>query len=149
MIGFSHERQAIRNFVLDRMENVKITGQNYEGDGGIDVEGLIFRSDESGDLVRVRVGKSADRAFRANLPTKIFKEERLNSEEITVSFLFYNLEYFDNWLIQLGKHVKILSSNRVIQKRRENFHMVAKLKHPIVDIFQIIKKEAHLNFFGI
>lgn len=119
MIGFSHERQAIRNFVLDRMENVKITGQNYEGDGGIDVEGLIFRSDESGDLVRVRVGKSADRAFRANLPTKIFKEERLNSEEIKVSFFFDNLEYINNWLLQFGNHVKILSPESLIQKRRE------------------------------
>lgn len=119
MIGFSHERQAIRNFVLDRMENVEITGQNYDAQRQIDVEGLIFRSDESGDLVRVRVAKSADRAFRANLPTKIFKEERVNSEEIKVSFFFDNLTYINSWLLQFGNHVKILSPESLIQKRRE------------------------------
>src|SRR5690625_7040030 len=77
-----------------------------------------FPTRRSSDL-RVRVGKSADRAFRANLPTKIFKEERLNSEEIKVSFFFDNLEYINNWLLQFGNHVKILSPESLIQKRRE------------------------------
>jgi len=126
MIGFSHERQAIRNFVLDRMEKVEITSQYYERKREIDVEGLIFRSDESGDLVRVRVGGPADRAFRANLPTKIFKEERVNSEEIKVSFFFDNLDYINNWLLQFGNHVKILSPESLIQKRRELLNKMLK-----------------------
>src|SRR5690625_1888818 len=119
MIGFSHERQAIRNFVLDRMANVKITGQNYEGIGEIDVYRLIFRSEESGDWVRVRVCNSADRAFRANLLTNNFKQVRLNSEEIKVSFSFDTLEYINNWLLQFGNHVKLFSPESLIQRRRE------------------------------
>src|SRR5690625_5563235 len=41
LIGFSHERQTIRNSVLDRIEEVEITSQYYERKREIDVEGLI------------------------------------------------------------------------------------------------------------
>lgn len=118
MIGFSHERSAIRNFVLDRMEDVRMTGENFEKKTDIDVEGLIFRSGESGELIRVRVAGLADRAFRANLPTKIFKEERVNSEEIKVSFYFDNLDYINEWMLQFGNNVKIISP-KVLKKKRK------------------------------
>lgn len=118
MIGFSHERNAIRNFVLNRMKDVQITSMDFQEKTDIDLEGLIFRSDESGDLIRVRVGAKADRAFRANLPTKIFKEERVNSEEIKVSFYFDNLDYINEWLLQFGNDVKIISPDILKNKRK-------------------------------
>ena len=119
MIGFSHERGAIRNFVLDRMENVIVTSQFFEKKRDIDVEGLIFRSDEAGELIGVRVGKSVERAFRANLPTKIFKEEALNSKEIKVSFYFDNFDYINNWLLQFGNNVKIIYPESLKTMRKE------------------------------
>jgi len=61
VIGFSHKRQAIRNFVLDRMDEIKILDQKFDPKEEINIEALIFGSNEGGKLVEVLVDKSADR----------------------------------------------------------------------------------------
>ncbi|TVR16912.1 MAG: YafY family transcriptional regulator [Balneolaceae bacterium] len=117
MIGFSHKRDAIRNFVLDRMENVSITSQKFEPRENNDTEALIFGSNESGQEVVVLVDDRADRAFRANLPTKIFKEEAQNNKKIKVQFRFENLGFLNEWLLQFGNKVQVLSPKELIEKR--------------------------------
>lgn len=119
VIGYSHKRDEIRNFILDRMRNVKIMDQKIEQSGDIDVEGLIFGSNESGQLIEVLVDEKADRAFRANLPTKIFKEKKINSKINKVSFYFNNLDYLNEWLLQFGEKVKISSPELLIKIRKD------------------------------
>lgn len=119
VIGFSHKRSAIRNFVLDRMSKVRITDQNFDPENEIDAEALIFNSNESGQKVEVLVDKEADRLFMANLPTKIIKKEDVNSKKIKVSFRFESLDYLNEWLLQFGDKVKVLSPKRLIQKREK------------------------------
>jgi predicted DNA-binding transcriptional regulator YafY len=117
VIGYSHKRDAIRNFVLDRMSDVKITGQNFDVHDDLNAEALIFNSNESGQEIRVLVGKQAERPFMANLPTKIIKKEEENSKEIKATFRFDNLEYLNGWLLQFGDKVKIISPEALIKKR--------------------------------
>ncbi len=117
VIGFSYKREAIRNFVLDRMESVEIMDQKYEPKEEINVERLIFNSNESGLQIDVLVYAQADRAFRANLPTKIIKEDRISDEIIKVSIRFENLDYINNWLLQFGENVKIIAPQELIMKR--------------------------------
>lgn len=119
VIGYSHKRGANRNFVLDRMENVKIAEQNFETEGEINTEALVYGSNESGQIVEVLVDKERDRAFRANLPTKIFKENNVSGKKIKVSFRFENLEYLNQWLLQFGNYVEIISPKRLITLREE------------------------------
>jgi len=119
VIGFSHKRQAIRNFVLDRMSDVKILEEKFEKKSKIDTEALIFGSNESGQLVEVLVDESADRAFRANLPTKIFKKKEVSSKKIKVSFFFENLGFLNEWLLQFGEKVEIVSPESLKKNRRE------------------------------
>lgn len=119
VIGFSHKREAVRNFVLDRMNEVKILDQKFDKIENMDVEALIFKSNESGQLVEVLVDKSAERAFKANLPTKIFKENAINSKKIKVSFRFDNLNYINEWLLQFGNKVKIESPDDLKKIREE------------------------------
>jgi predicted DNA-binding transcriptional regulator YafY len=118
VIGFSHKREAIRNFVLNRMENVRITENIFEPDREIDAEALIFNSNKSGQLIEVLVDEVADRAFRANLPTKIFKEEAVSDKKIKVSFKFENLGYINEWLLQFGSSVSVLSPDELKEKRK-------------------------------
>lgn len=118
VIGFSHKRQAIRNFVLDRMSNVKIREEKFTENSEIDTEALIFGSNESGQLVEVLVDKGVDRAFRASLPTKIFKKKESSSKKIKVSFFFDNLGYLNEWLLQFGEKVEIISPESLKEKRR-------------------------------
>ena len=118
VIGFSHKRDAIRNFVLDRMENVKILDEEYEQYGDIDAEALIFGSNESGVEIDAHVYSEADRAFRANLPTKIFKEKVVSDNKIKVSFRFGNLDYINEWLLQFGDKVEIVGPDGLLEKRK-------------------------------
>lgn len=119
VIGFSHKRDAVRNFVLDRMENVKILGENFEPKGEIDVEALIFGSNKSGQKVEVLVDESAVRAFKANLPTKILKQITISNKLIKVEFHFDNLDFLNEWLLQFGDKVKVEHPKVLIDKRKE------------------------------
>jgi predicted DNA-binding transcriptional regulator YafY len=119
VIGFSHKRDAIRNFVLDRMAEVKILDQKFDQKPGMNTEALIFGSNESGEKIEVLIDGEADRAFRANLPTKIFKEEKVFNKKIKVAFKFENLDYINEWLLQFGDKVKILSPGELISKRKK------------------------------
>lgn len=126
VIGFSHKREAIRNFVLDRMENVHISDEKFIQPDNFDVEGLIFNSNESGQKVEVLVDESADRAFKANLPTKIFKKSAVDAKKNKVSFFFENLDYINEWLLQFGDKVEILSPQKL--KRKREVQLKAMLK---------------------
>lgn len=117
VIGFSHKRSDIRNFVLDRMQNVKIEEEISEPKTEIDVEGLIFRSEASGQKIVVEVEESVDRAFRANLPAKIIKSESAGNKKSKVSFRFDNLGFINDWLLQFGNSVRVLSPKSLIKKR--------------------------------
>lgn len=119
IIGYSYKREAIRNFVLDRMENVQILNELYVQNGKMDAEALIFNSNESGQMIRVVVDNESDRAFRANLPTKIIKSEGVGNKKNKVTFNFENLDYINTWLLQFGEHVEILSPDILISKRKE------------------------------
>jgi predicted DNA-binding transcriptional regulator YafY len=119
VIGYSHKRDAIRNFVLSRMDEVKISGENFIQKTELNAEALIFGSNESGKKVVVEVGQEADRAFRANLPTKIFKETRVSDKIIKVEFHFENLSFLNEWLLQFGSQVRIVSPKELISKRKE------------------------------
>jgi len=119
MIGYSHKRDDYRNFILNRMAEIEITEQNFEPQGKINAEALIFRSDGLEHLVRVEVAKDALSRFEANLPTNIFNRKEINSEIIKVEFRFDNLDYINNWLLQFGDQVTLTGPDELIEKRRE------------------------------
>src|SRR5699024_9770844 len=57
VIGYSHKREATRNFLLDRMRKVKKCGEKFDQIGRINVEGLIFRSEGRSHKVIVDIAK--------------------------------------------------------------------------------------------
>lgn len=119
VIGFSHKREDIRNFVLDRMANLNILEENFVPQGEIDVEALIFRSDEQSHLIKVDVYKSALRRFKANLPTKIIKNYEIKPNLFRLEFNFDNLDYINEWLLQFSDNIKIVSPDTLIHKRMD------------------------------
>ncbi len=119
LIGFSHKRDAVRNFVLDRMSKVKISNEKFIEKSGIDVEGLIFNSNESGQKIEVHIDESAERPFKANLPAKIIKLDRVGGEKIKVSFRFDNLDFLNEWLLQFGNQVKVIGPESLKTKREK------------------------------
>ena len=118
VIGWSHKRNDFRNFVLDRMSKVQILDENFDPEEEIDVEGLIFRSDEQSPLIRVNILKSALRRFEANLPTKIIKKYELDPNLFRVEFKFDNLEYLNEWLLQFSNNIIIQGPEELINLRK-------------------------------
>ncbi|MBO6795023.1 MAG: YafY family transcriptional regulator [Balneolaceae bacterium] len=117
MIGRSHLRGDTRNFRLDRMSEVKIVNEKYELKSKIDIEGLIFRSNEFEQKIILILDDAAVNRFKANLPAKIFKESRENSKKIRIEFFFDNLDFINQWLLQFGADLKIEGPIELKEKR--------------------------------
>ena len=117
IIGHSHKREATRNFLLDRMSNVDISGENFVPYGQIDVEGLIFRSEENSQKIIVDIHKSALSRFKANIPTKIISLEEIKPNLFRSTFEFNNLDFINKWLLQFANDIKVLNPDILIEKR--------------------------------
>ena len=119
MIGKSHLRGEIRNFILDRMSNIEILDEKAPHNGKVDVEGLIFRSDESDQKIILVVEDSVLERLKANIPAKIFSETRKNTKKIQVEFFFDNLDFMNEWLLQFGTSIFVKAPDELISKREE------------------------------
>lgn len=119
VIGHSHKREAVRNFVLDRMSNIQILEEDFVPHGKIDVESLIFRSDDKSHQIVVDVHETIERRFQANLPAKIIKKNKEKPNFIRISFFFDNLEFINQWLLQFTTNVKIVSPDSLTEKRNK------------------------------
>lgn len=117
VIGHSHKRDDVRNFLLDRMSEIQILDEDFVPYGKIDVEGLIFRSNETSGEIMVDVSGSVLKRFQANLPAKIFKKKEIKPNFFRIGFLFDNLDFINEWLLQFPKEVKIVGPDELIEKR--------------------------------
>jgi len=119
VIGFSHLRSDFRNFILDRVSEIKIIEENFVEKKNIEIEGLIFRLEEVSQKIVVLVDKEGYKRFKANLPTNKFKETRVGSEKIKVEFEVDNLSFINNWLLQFGNSVKVEGPEELLTLRKE------------------------------
>lgn len=118
VIGKSHLRGDIRNFILENIEEVLILEENYELKKDLDIEGLIFRSEKGSYSIILQVQKTEIERLRGNLPAKIFKKEAVDSKKIKVEFEFDNLDFINEWLLQFGNKIKIEGPEELIEKRK-------------------------------
>ncbi|MEX1010937.1 MAG: YafY family protein [Balneolaceae bacterium] len=119
VIGYSHERKDLRNFVLDRMSNIEMRPEKFEPKAEIDAERSIFRFDGPAQDIGVEVVRSSFDRFMANLPTKLIKKSEVNSKIIKATFRFDNLDYINEWLLQFGDKVRVTEPEHLLQMRRD------------------------------
>jgi predicted DNA-binding transcriptional regulator YafY len=117
-IGFSHKREAVRNFVLDRMSDIVISDDNFIPYGNIEASSLIFRSNETSHDIIVKVHQSQIKRFEANLPARIHKKEKVEDDYYLIHFNFDNLDFINKWLLQFPKKANILGPNKLKEKRK-------------------------------
>ena len=118
LIGYSHKRGSIRNFILERIKNLEITGEQFVIKEEMNAEALIFRSEGQKHLVIADIGESSVSRFKANLPTKIIKLNQISPNLFRVEFYFDNLDYLNQWLLQFADNVKIVKPKVLIDKRK-------------------------------
>ena len=119
VIGYSHLRGDFRNFILDQVRDIEILSEEFIEKNKSSVKDLIFRYNETSVKAEVMVDKGVYKRFKANLPANIFKESDTNTKKIKVAFEFDNLDYMNEWLLQFGKSVQIVSPSELIKKREE------------------------------
>lgn len=119
VIGKSHLRGEIRNFILESVDEVIILEENYQQDKEMDVEGLIFRSDGTSHSIIISLEKDEMSRLEANLPAKIFKKTPKKNKKTKVEFSFDNLDFINEWLLQFGNKVEILGPEQLIKKREK------------------------------
>lgn len=119
MIGKSHLRGDNRNFRLERMCEVKILEEKITKNEKIDVEGLIFRSNEGEQKIVVVLDDTVVNRFKANLPAKIIREKRKNSNKIRLEFYFNNMEFINEWLLQFGSMLSVEEPSELKKKRED------------------------------
>jgi len=126
LIGYSHKRGSIRNFILERIKNPEITGEQYVKKEKISAEALIFRSEGQKHLVIVDIGENTVSRFKANLPTKIIKLNQISPKLFRVQFYFDNLGYLNEWLLQFADNIKIVKPKALIDKRHSLLNSMLK-----------------------
>jgi len=119
VIGYSHLRGDFRNFILDQVSDIEILQEEFTEKKKSSVEDLIFRYDETSIKAEVVVDKSGYKRFKANMPAKIFKEKDINSEKIKATFEVDSLDFINEWLLQFGKTIKIVSPPELVAKRKK------------------------------
>lgn len=122
LIGYSHERESIRNYILEKVTNLVVTDESYAPKVKLDARALIFDSESAETMVDVHVDSKAFKRFSANLPTKIIKSKPENPKMIKVTFGFDNLDYLNEWLLQFGADIKVISPKELVTKREELLH---------------------------
>ncbi len=118
LIGYSHKRGSIRNFILERIKNLEITAEQFVIKEEMNAEALIFRSEGQKHLVIADIGESSVNRFKANLPTKIIKLSQISLNLFRAEFYFDNLDYLNEWLLQFSDNVKIVKPKVLIDKRK-------------------------------
>jgi predicted DNA-binding transcriptional regulator YafY len=119
VIGFSHKREAVRNFILDRMSDITILPEAFIPAGPIDAKTLIFRSERETHEIGLTVHSSVVRRLEANLPADITDKTEASSDLFNIRFSFDNLDFINEWLLQFPKTVQILQPDSLIKKRKE------------------------------
>lgn len=115
LIGYSHKRKGLRNFILNQISNIKGTGKTFLAQK-VDIENLIYRPDELSYDITVNVNEKAVDQFKANLPAKVLKIKK-KGKNFIIRFKFDNLDYINNWLLQFIDNIIITAPIELKQKR--------------------------------
>ena len=116
VIGYSKKRDALRNFILNQISNIRETGKTFTKTT-IDIEPLIYRSAEDAKQIKIAVSDAVYERFRTNLPAKINHSDKKGDKHI-VTLKFNNLEYINKWLLQFTDKIQILAPE-VLKYKRE------------------------------
>ena len=119
LIGHAHDRNATRNFILNRMSDIEIltSEPTFEHPPARQLQDLIFHMKHDSPDVEVRVDQDALRKFKLSLPSPIVRETS-RDDGTHITFRFDNLDFINEWLLQFAGKVTILKPKELIEKRR-------------------------------
>lgn len=120
VIGYCHIRKAPRNFILDRIEDIQWTGEQFVVDASYSTEDLIYGIDEyeESETVELDVNNNIFQTFKERIPAQ-FEVVSSGEGTTTVRFEFDNLDYINKWLLQFHQDIRVKRPESLISKRRQ------------------------------
>ncbi|MBO6574610.1 MAG: YafY family transcriptional regulator [Rhodothermales bacterium] len=108
LIAFDHLRGEVRNFRLDRIEQMHVLSEGFERPEGFDLVRHLEARGVRQATKRIRLGfrEEVYRRAKQGIPARLDSETTENGA-VTVSFRFDNLEYVANWLLRFGTEVDV------------------------------------------
>ena len=128
LIGFCHDRDDIRNFVLDRMDNISTsdkTPRKKPTTDSIKKQHLLFRLDDA-FRVAIIVDRKIEDYLLKHLPAVIDNYQHLSDKQSKIQFYFDNVEFINNWLLQFADKVEVVEPDSLIELRKETLERMVK-----------------------
>ena len=119
LIAYDHLRETIRNFRLDRIEEMFVLSERFERPGDFDLqtylEGVGLRP--SMESIVLQFSSEAFARARTSIPAKIESEEA-QGNNVRVTFRFDNQNYLTSWLMRFGKDVKVVEPESLAEAHK-------------------------------
>ena len=120
LIAFDHLRDEIRNFRLDRIEEMFVLTERFERPEAFDLQSYLEQEGRRSDPIAIRLSFSAAvfPRVRSGIPARI-EEEEARGDRIEIRFTFENLEYLAGWLLRFGADVRVLEPKTLVDLHRK------------------------------
>lgn len=120
MVGFCHDRKDLRNFILERMDEVTTSNHKTEVKSETDnnIDDLLFRLDDPFD-VRISISNSFKDEFIKHLPVMSFQQQKVDSDITEITFKFDNYDFLNRWMLQFADALQVHAPEKLISLRRD------------------------------
>lgn len=110
LIAYCHLRNAYRDFRVDRINKVEITGKSFTGKHPT-LKAYIAQTarEQQLEMVVIRVDKSTHRYLEHQKYYSGFVSEKTIGGQIEMTFLTAFLDHFAHWFMMFGEHAEVIS----------------------------------------
>ncbi|MDP2604908.1 MAG: WYL domain-containing protein [Deltaproteobacteria bacterium] len=124
LIGYCHLRKAVRTFVVDRMQKIKMTEESFPAQLGFSLESYLrhsfgmFRE----DLVRVKVrfDKSLTRYLLERCWHPSQKNKKLKDGSLELGFEVAGIKEIKTWILGFGSLAKVLEPGSLVKEVKDD-----------------------------
>ncbi len=118
VIGYCHDRKALRNFMLSRMKNIALNDRPFLRYHDFKLDDILYGRSESNFPVTIRVHQEKAFSLLTELPGQITSKSR-HKNNLTITFFIDDLDFINEWLLRFGKHVAICGPEALKEKRKQ------------------------------
>lgn len=118
VIGYCHDRKALRNFVLSRMHDILQTDRAVELGHISELDAILYGRADKNIPVDITIPEEKAFSLLTELPGKITGKS-FQDGNWKISFLIDDLDFINEWLLRFGKDVMIRGPEKLKHKRKQ------------------------------
>jgi predicted DNA-binding transcriptional regulator YafY len=124
VIGYCHSRKDIRTFLVDRMQKIKMTAENFIAPVGFSLENYLRHSfgmfREELVRVKVRFHKSLTRYLLERRWHPSQKNKKLNDGSLELTFEVAGTKEIKTWIMGFGSLARVLEPESLVKEIKED-----------------------------